>query len=195
MTQPARVTRNYSWTHRAYSDVCVYCGADGPTVDHVVPWSFVQDQGRSNLVTACQICNSIASNLVFDSFDAKRAYVRTRRQQLGYAMAPDKPVVSPVADVEYEEIITDYAPAVHPVDEAIDAIRLQFIDLEALAAEEDPWTVPEMLRLRQRVDAMLLRTVKRLRDNGYTWNDIGVGLGLNAIQTHKKFAHKLGDVS
>lgn len=82
--RPKRYTRNYSITKRTYGDVCVYCGGNAGTVDHVIPWSYVCDQSRSNLVTACQTCNSIASNLVFQSFTDKRDYVRNRRIQLGY---------------------------------------------------------------------------------------------------------------
>lgn len=83
----------------------------------------------------------------------------------------------------------------YEAEDFIGVIGRHITSLEKLAADEDPWTVPEMIQLRDEMDKAILRTVKRLRDNGYTWNDIGVGLGLNAIQTHKKFAHKLGDVS
>jgi hypothetical protein len=38
--------------------------------------------------------------------------------------------------------------------------------LEELAAEEDPWTVAEMLRLAGELEAAAVRTVKRLRDTG-----------------------------
>jgi hypothetical protein len=63
--------------------------------------------------------------------------------------------------------------------------------LETLAATEDPWTLSEMQRLQDELAAAQLRTVKRLRDAGYTWETIGFSLGISAITAHKRYAAKI----
>lgn len=62
------------------SYVCVYCLDDATEVDHVVPFSWSQCDDPDNLVSSCEICNGIASNLMFDDFDLKSEYIRTVRQ-------------------------------------------------------------------------------------------------------------------
>jgi hypothetical protein len=64
--------------------------------------------------------------------------------------------------------------------------------LEELAAEEDPWTVAEMLRLAGELEAAAVRTVKRLRDTGYTWETIGTSLGISAGTAQVRYSRKIG---
>jgi hypothetical protein len=85
----------------------------------------------------------------------------------------------------------------HRTYEAEDFITVidRYIDnLEARAAEEDPWTLAEMQRLQDKLAAAQLRTAARLRTAGYTWEAIGFNFGLNAVQAHKRFAAKIKDI-
>ena len=79
----------------------------------------------------------------------------------------------------------------YEAEDFVKVIGRHISSLEKLAADTDPWVVADMIRLQGELEAATLRTVKKMRDNGYTWHDIGLSLGLNAIQTHKKFAHKI----
>lgn len=90
VSHPKRIKRNYSVTKRTYSEICVYCGGIGDTIDHVLPFTLYVDHSRANLVTACQSCNSIAGAKVFQTFDEKRDFIRQRRTELGYPTIPDK---------------------------------------------------------------------------------------------------------
>lgn len=62
---------------------CQYCGEAGSGVDHIIPYSYLNGHGGTdNLVSACQSCNSIAGDKVFESFQEKRAYILARRAEL-----------------------------------------------------------------------------------------------------------------
>lgn len=58
---------------------CVYCGEEATVVDHIIPWDWLHNDDPINLVAACQDCNSMASDKVFDSLFDKAAYIRARR--------------------------------------------------------------------------------------------------------------------
>lgn len=192
MNHPKRNRQNFTWAHQTYGSVCVYCGAHGNTVDHVIPWTFIQDQGRTNLVTACRVCNGIAGNLVFDSFDSKRAYVRNRRQELGYPMRvdqPESPVIPPLVILDDGQLPV---LATNETEKMVTSIDRRLRDLEKLARDEDPWTLAEMIRLRNELDAMTVRTVARLRQVGYTWDAIGYNLKISGVTAHKRYARKIG---
>lgn len=62
--------------------VCQYCGSNADSVDHIIPWSHCHNNSPFNLVAACQICNSVAGNKVFDTFMEKKNHVITRRLQM-----------------------------------------------------------------------------------------------------------------
>lgn len=68
---------------------CVYCGDQATCVDHIIPRSFQTEKLRGryrqlrssqdkNLVPACNECNILAGNRVFDSFNDKKEFIRTR---------------------------------------------------------------------------------------------------------------------
>lgn len=61
-----------------YGGICAYCEYEANQVDHIVPWAFGGSNDIDNLVASCGICNCIANDRVFDSFDAKRRYIRGR---------------------------------------------------------------------------------------------------------------------
>lgn len=83
---------------------------------------------------------------------------------------------------------------VKDTDEVVSGVRRQIRALENRAAGEDPWIVADMIELQAELERATLRTVKRMREAGVTWQTIGFSLNLNAIQCHKKFAHKLDSV-
>ena len=50
-----------------YGDFCFYCRKEiATTIDHVVPYSWDEDNSIENLVPACGLCNSLASDKIFD---------------------------------------------------------------------------------------------------------------------------------
>jgi hypothetical protein len=58
---------------------CVYCGAAGQALDHILPHSKGGPDTLENLVLSCVRCNSVAGAKVFNSLDAKREYILARR--------------------------------------------------------------------------------------------------------------------
>lgn len=65
---------------RRYNFICVYCGGDAHTVDHIIPYSYQPNNKPDNLVAACIDCNLIAGDHVFDSFEEKAEFVRRIRK-------------------------------------------------------------------------------------------------------------------
>ncbi|TXH08324.1 MAG: HNH endonuclease [Hyphomicrobiaceae bacterium] len=61
-----------------YDHTCVYCEYEATTVDHVIPYTYGGSDEDDNLVACCSICNSIASNKIFETFEGKRAFIRKR---------------------------------------------------------------------------------------------------------------------
>jgi 5-methylcytosine-specific restriction endonuclease McrA len=71
---------------------CFYCGAhfDGsttPTVDHVIPWSFLLEDGLWDLVLACVACNSRKSDWLPTHAYLERLMVRNQRILSNYALS------------------------------------------------------------------------------------------------------------
>lgn len=57
--------------------ICGYCFEKLATgYDHILPWSYRHDNRESNLYPACIRCNGVAGNLIFETLDAKREYIR-----------------------------------------------------------------------------------------------------------------------
>ena len=52
--------------------------------DHVVPFSYSQDNRTRNFVASCQICNAVKYNHVFQTVEEARIYVATERTRHGY---------------------------------------------------------------------------------------------------------------
>lgn len=62
--------------------ICMYCQDTlADVVDHIKPWSWDHDNDPKNLVASCRRCNSVASDMVFESFAAKKAYILKRRMR------------------------------------------------------------------------------------------------------------------
>lgn len=60
--------------------MCIYCGGDANQVDHIIPYSYSQNNDESNLIPTCGVCNNIASNKVFDSLAHKMLFIQRRRK-------------------------------------------------------------------------------------------------------------------
>ena len=61
--------------------MCIYCGDDATGVDHIVPRSWAHNDRDDNLVACCSLCNSLASNKMFDTLQAKATYIRAARRR------------------------------------------------------------------------------------------------------------------
>lgn len=76
--------------------ICAYCGFDGRsfnswmqlTIDHILPQSQDGSDDEDNLITSCPSCNSITSQMTFDTTDKteiisqKRAKVAKHRLEV-----------------------------------------------------------------------------------------------------------------
>lgn len=71
-SQSYRIMTRDRWT-------CQYCGDHATEIDHVVPWSYIENNKDSNLVASCGPCNRKASNKGFDSFEEKKRYILIKR--------------------------------------------------------------------------------------------------------------------
>lgn len=52
--------------------------------DHLVPFAYSQDNQDINFVCACGTCNGIKSDLIFQTVEEARDYVKYRRKKKGY---------------------------------------------------------------------------------------------------------------
>jgi hypothetical protein len=63
-----------------YGSRCFYCHKEiATTIDHVVPYSLDRDNDIDNLVPACSLCNSLASDKIFEDAEQKRQYILGER--------------------------------------------------------------------------------------------------------------------
>ena len=65
-----------------YDYECQYCHGYGNIVDHIIPQAYMIDNRKINLVCSCMLCNLVASDKVFDSFDDKRRYILNKRKRI-----------------------------------------------------------------------------------------------------------------
>ena len=60
---------------------CVYCGSSKQVRDHFIPHSYICSSGqrhykdKDNLVPACEECNSIKSDKLFETISEAREYL------------------------------------------------------------------------------------------------------------------------
>lgn len=80
---------------------CIYCGVYFGTpylyknkirrtkinYDHLLPFSFLQDNPDDNWVDSCNICNGIKSNIIFDSMQDVIHHIMCRIKKKGYIFA------------------------------------------------------------------------------------------------------------
>ena len=58
---------------------CVYCNEPATVVDHVIPFNWSRCNERDNLVAACDDCNLMVSDMMFDSLVEKTEYIIKKR--------------------------------------------------------------------------------------------------------------------
>jgi hypothetical protein len=77
------------WKYRKYWDelveiygtTCFYCREEiAVVIDHVVPWSWDNDNNIENLVPSCVLCNHIACDKIFNDVEQKRQFILSRRK-------------------------------------------------------------------------------------------------------------------
>ena len=94
---PAKVKRKIL---KQQKNKCIYCGEDldgfihnkkkdrvvelRTHFDHFVSWNYSRNDGKSNLVASCQICNGIKSDHYFQNITCARKYILERRKEKGY---------------------------------------------------------------------------------------------------------------
>jgi hypothetical protein len=78
--KPGRVIGGSPQRRRAVLErdnyMCFACFGPANTIDHIVPYSYGGTDDMDNLITACETCNKIASDKVFDSLHEKREHIR-----------------------------------------------------------------------------------------------------------------------
>jgi hypothetical protein len=91
-----RITKYWSkWREltMTWGDMCFYCRVEAATtIDHVIPYSYAADDDIENLRPACPLCNSLASDKMFQSADEKRWYILgklKRRHDLRHAFCTE----------------------------------------------------------------------------------------------------------
>lgn len=62
----------HSWVHRKKKAIrLTVCW------DHFSPYSYSRDNGGDNFVAACQVCNGLKSNKIFETLEEARIYLAT----------------------------------------------------------------------------------------------------------------------
>ena len=59
---------------------CAYCFSPADTVDHIIPFSHRHDDSYNNLAACCSLCNCLAGNKVFKTFEEKKDWLLERRE-------------------------------------------------------------------------------------------------------------------
>jgi len=52
-------------------------------IDHKIPFSFSQDNKKENCIACCSLCNSLKSDIIFDTFDELKEYLNEKRKNKG----------------------------------------------------------------------------------------------------------------
>lgn len=91
---------------------CGYCFSNWATSwDHLVPFSYRDDQSWENLYPSCKRCNCILGSKMFNTIAEKREYVRTRLMQMGVWNVP-----SVSSEIPEEETTSEILHNEVPVD-------------------------------------------------------------------------------
>lgn len=83
---------------RQQEDQCFYCGARFGSIrsrhgdpfvikinwDHQLPYAMSQNNYAYNFVAACQVCNGIKSDRIFQTIDEAKIYLTAKRRQKGF---------------------------------------------------------------------------------------------------------------
>jgi len=109
--------------------MCIYCGGDATEVDHIIPYSYSQDNRKINLVPACGECNRLVSDKVFDTFAEKILFIQRERKR--------KKLDPLVSGIRMPEIKTPKTPILKvPIEKKVRVGRQKYIpdpiDLEKI---------------------------------------------------------------
>lgn len=52
--------------------------------DHQIPYAYAQNNTTENFVAACQVCNTIKSDICFQTIDEAKLYLEEKRKSKGY---------------------------------------------------------------------------------------------------------------
>ena len=69
--------------------ICIYCSDPANEVDHILPFSYSENDSVDNLAASCSVCNCIAGSKVFDGFIEKQTYIREERRKKRWAKTID----------------------------------------------------------------------------------------------------------
>jgi hypothetical protein len=87
MKQKRRITsywQKWKALTTVHGDLCFYCRSEVATcLDHVLPYSYTDNDDASNLRPSCALCNVLVSDKVFASVADKTAYILERRRRRG----------------------------------------------------------------------------------------------------------------
>lgn len=61
---------------------CIYCGGQGETLDHFYPESLGGEWSYENLVTSCHPCNIIKSDIIFNTIEESRKYIKAMKKEI-----------------------------------------------------------------------------------------------------------------
>jgi len=66
---------------------CIYCECelteDSARFDHFVPFHFLQTNPVSNFVAACEICNTLKADMMFENINDASKYLKKKRNDKG----------------------------------------------------------------------------------------------------------------
>lgn len=79
-------------------DCCIYCEEPFNSIkyrkdkeivltvefDHKIPYTMIQDSSKDNIVAACQVCNGIKSDTLYQNLNSARIDLFEKRKQKGY---------------------------------------------------------------------------------------------------------------
>lgn len=52
--------------------------------DHRIPFGYIADNSKGNIVAACHVCNAIKRDKIFQSLEEARLYIGMKRRHKGY---------------------------------------------------------------------------------------------------------------
>jgi 5-methylcytosine-specific restriction endonuclease McrA len=74
-----------------------------PEVDHNVPFSFSNDNHPANLVLACDLCNGLKSNHMFDTETECQEFLLKRRQAIGYTLEAEAQRIRIMSELRHSD--------------------------------------------------------------------------------------------
>lgn len=124
--------------------ICGYCLDEWAQVyDHLVPVAYGGTNKKSNLFPSCNRCNLLVSSKVFDTIEAKVAFVRSELNRKHKYKNFDPAIVTPVKKAGISSRISVEAKCVPPTQTNIKIVLSRIDDPQFLAylyENRDLWT-------------------------------------------------------